>query len=188
MMISMTKIQPFFLFVLVCFFLGCAGKKDEGPTKVMDYATKPVHGLLKKNVVGDVAFTCQYVPEGPLLEKGINIRPMKFFLSINTGSALLQDSVMYDYNYRSATIIGMISEGDTLSPVLSERMMNGRTDLHLFTVLFEPDLALAFSKKSNLRFLLYPNRIIRDTTEFVFESKDIIKASKILYDHDEVKL
>jgi hypothetical protein len=82
----------------------------------------------------------------------------------------------------------MISEGDTLSPVLSERMMNGRTDLHLFTVLFEPDLALAFSKKSNLRFLLYPNRIIRDTTEFVFESKDIIKASKILYDHDEVKL
>lgn len=187
MMINMSKAAGLLLAGLVCCFFSCSNQKDEGPTKEASYATDAKNGLIKKSSFGEVKVTCQYIPDGPLINQGEDVKPIKFYLSVNTGTEELKDSVMYDFNYRSNLLFGLVSGSDTLMPVLSERMMNGRTDLHTFTVLFEPDLASAFASKSKLSFLFYPNRVISDTNTFIFETKDIIKASKILYDHDEVK-
>lgn len=96
----------------------------------------------------------------------------------------MNDSLLYLFNYHSADLFRLVSSSDTIRPVLSERVANGRSDKHEFTVVF--DIENSKVNKSDLSFLILSNNLFQKDLVFDYKYNDITKASKLLYGYDQV--
>jgi hypothetical protein len=152
-------------------FLFCACNEKTEMKDVAAYVGNPVNGLVKKEKADSTEITCQWVPDSaanaPWLFRVYLYSPEK-----------VDDSTLYKMNYKTQEIFALIHAGDTVRPVLAERIANGRRDQHEFTVVFDPvkqDSAQTFS------LLLVPNGLLRKNISFDFQYNDITKAQKKLY-------
>ena len=165
-------------FIFCCTVMaGCYSTTPE--KKLAKYVGDPVNGLTRHATVDSNTITCQFIPAQSPDEEG---RACRFRIYLNSSQPASNDSVMYFLNYRSAGLFGLVSEGDTLSPLLSERVANGRTDRHEFTVVFP---ALPAKSDGQFQIVIHKNVLINSDVNFVYKHRDINKASKNIYGYDQ---
>lgn len=140
------------------------------------YVSNPENGLTRKQVADNNEIVCQLVPQ----EEGgtdSNDGTYKFTVYINTVKEKVSDSLFYLFSYHSTQLFALVAGADTLKPVLSERIANGRRDVNQFTVVF----ALQKKKEeeqSDLFFMVRSNALFPKEIIMKYESKDIKKAFK----------
>lgn len=156
----------------------CAAEKTE-QQKLAGYVSKESNGLAQKKQGGAADVTCQYIPE-----KTAETTASKFVVYIDTKTAAVDDSLMYLFNYQSAGLFRLVSAGDTLKPVLSERIANGKRDLHQFTVVFDNGKPVS---PGGISLIVNSNPVFKNDLVFDYKYDDITKAQKKLYDYDAVK-
>lgn len=170
-------------FVMVLLMASCKTQSEQ--EKLAAYVSGKENGLTKKQVMGDNEIVCQFVPvkkEGK--ESGGTGQLYRFMVYLNSKTLKMTDSLMYKFNYHSAELFHLVSGADTLKPVLSERIMNGRTDRNEFEVFFEP---VGDPSNEVLKFLVDSNAITGSNIAFDYKYNDITKALKNLYGYDPVK-
>ena len=170
----MSKTIASMLLCCVLFFVACKGgdKKD----KLASYVSKNENGLTKKISSGSTEIVSQLIPD----ESGGDL--YKFMVYVNTTRDKMSDSVLYYFNYRSADYFRLVSGKDTLQPVLSERVANGRREINQFTVLFDMNGKEKLHDSFSLVFL--GNKLFSDSLAFHYALTDIKKASKSLYGYE----
>lgn len=173
-------------FLLLAFIVaGCRQQTESLTVQAAQYAGNAKNGLLQKGMLDSCPITCQYIPEPINAKQAAGSRPFRFTVHVNSGTREINDSTLYELNYRGTELFRLVQGADTLKPVLCERMANGRTDMHLFTVLYVPQTAL--QPNQTLQFLFLPGKLFPVAGSMQFASNDIIQASKTLYGYDEVK-
>ena len=166
----------------VLFFL-FACKDGNKKDKLAVYVSKNENGLTKKITDGETEIITQFIPEK--IEKpdtGNKNRVYKFMVYVNTKAESMTDSILYIFNYHSSDYFRLVSGNDTLKPVLSERIANGRREANQFTVLFDMEGKNKLADPLSLLFL--GNKLFRDSLVFHYELKDLKKASKTLYGYE----
>jgi hypothetical protein len=169
--------------LLLLFFVSCKSKTDLN--SVASYVSRAENGLTKKMLIDSCEVTCQLVP-GKLNESAKDDNPLEYKLYINSKSIEITDSILYQFNYHSGEMFGLTMGTDTLKPLLSERVANGRKDMHQFTILFPSPGKQIVASKASFSFLLYKNDLFKNDHSIEYHYSDIIKASKTLYGYDEV--
>jgi hypothetical protein len=151
-------------------FLFCACNEKTEMKDVAAYVGNPVNGLVKKEKADSTEITCQWVPDSS--------NASWLFRVYMYSPEKVNDSTLYKMNYKTQEIFALVHAGDTVRPVLAERVANGRRDQHEFTVVFDPvkpDSVQTFS------LLLAANGLVSKTISFDFQYNDITKAQKKLY-------
>jgi hypothetical protein len=171
-----------FIIILVpaiCAILALAQcKKGKKENRLADYVTNPHNGLSQKQQVDSNDILCQLIPEK---NSGATGNLYRFMIVMKTRPGQISDSAYYFFNYRSAELFGLVENGDTLKPVLSERMANGRKDVHSFTVLFESQQNPAAGQTgSGPQLVFRKNELVPQDLKFEYQYKDINKALKTL--------
>lgn len=168
---------------LACLLFITACNRAEKKDKLAGYVGAPENGLTKKQMADSNEVVCQLVPQerASKEDKGT---VYKFTVYMKTRADQMNDSLLYLFNYHSADIFRLVSNGDTIKPVLSERVANGRSDKHEFTVVF--DIENSKVNKSDLSFLMLHNNLFQNDLVFDYKYNDITKASKLLYGYDQV--
>ena len=90
---------------------------------------------------------------------------------------------MYVLNYHSADLFALVLGEDTIKPVLSERIANGRRDLNQFTVLFDVEKKVKIDSTINL--IIRKNDLLQQEVVFSFTNTNLKKALKQLYGYDQ---
>ena len=171
-----------FLILLVasCFVMACS--HNNSVKVVAGYVSDPENGLTKQKSVGTKTIIGQFIPA----ENYENCEEHRFRIWIKNDREESTDSLLYHFNYRSSDIFRLVVGKDTLEPLLSERIANGRSDLHEFTVLF-PNTKRKMETTAEMDLLVLKNQLFTSNIDFRYRYKDITKASKKLYGHDQVK-
>jgi hypothetical protein len=81
-------------------------------------------------------------------------------------------------------MFALVLDNDTIKPVLSERLANGRRDLNQFTVIF--DVEKKINIDSNINLIIRKNDIVAQEAVFSFTNKNFNKALKQLYGYDQI--
>ena len=139
-------------------------------------------GLTKKIRVDSNEIVCQLVPELNENEKNLS-NVFKFNIYLNTKPSKISDSTLYVLNYHSADLFALVLGEDTIKPVLSERIANGRRDLNQFTVLFDVEKKVKIDSTINL--IIRKNDLLQQEVVFSFTNTNLKKALKQLYGYDQ---
>lgn len=158
--------------------VACKGKTAQ--EKRAAYITKPGNGLTWKTEAAGNAVVSQFVPDKQDMGNGSNA--YRFLVTVQSRPNITTDSILYDFNYHSADFFRLLAGTDTLQPVLSERMANGRRDLHQFTVLF--DRAGITKSPDSLTLLFTGNKLFEEKLLFRYALTDIKNATKTLYGYE----
>ena len=167
---------------LACLLFIAACSSTEKKDKLAGYVGAPENGLTKKQLADSNEVVCQLVPQQKPEKGSGNV--YKFNVYMKTKPEQMNDSLLYQFNYHSTDIFRLVSNGDTIRPVLSERVANGRSDKHEFTVVF--DIENSKVNKSDLSFMILSNNLFQKDLVFDYKYNDITKASKLLYGYDQV--
>jgi hypothetical protein len=163
---------------LLLFIAACRGQTSTAD--IARYVGDSANGLIKKDSAGDVQLTCILLPEER--EEGHDSTDVvRFKITMTTEREKVTDSMMYYMNYRSPEMFRLVKGTDTLMPALSERMANGRKDIHEFTVIFDDGGRVG---KNNLWLLIDSGIMIPQQKTFAFTNKDITKAYKTLFAYE----
>jgi hypothetical protein len=178
---SEMKLSFFYLVVLCAFFFGrCSNSSIENPAQ---YTGNPKNGLIKEQIVDSNKVWCQLIPDKR--EEGqANGENYRFRVYIKCPPEASTDSVLYNFNYGSDQLFNLVVAKDTLYPVLSERVANGRRDMHEFTVVFNS--AHHEKESDNLTLLVHKNDLITKDLFFEYRYNDLTKALKTLYGYDPI--
>lgn len=162
------------------FFLMLSSCNNEpGKKGLAKYIGSAENGLTKKIEIEKGSIVCQLIPEFKEGQKHIESSELLHFnVYINTAKELVTDSIYYKFGYHSKEMFRAVIGKDTLTPVLSELMANGRRDKNQFTVLFEPSIMKA---KDSLIFIINKTELIKQDTKIKFYNNDINKAYKNIY-------
>ena len=133
----------------------------------------PENGLTKQKSFGTKTVIGQYIPA----EDGRNNEEHRFRIWIKNDKDESNDSLLYQFNYHSSGMFRLVVGKDTLEPLLSERIANGRSDLHEFTVLF-PNSQQKVETTAEIDLLVLKNNLFTSNIDFRYRYKDITKASK----------
>ena len=154
--------------------------KTNNKENLAAYVGNLENGLTKKIRVDSNDIVCQLVPEFNVDDKsGANV--FKFNIYLNTKPNKINDSTLYRLNYHSVDIFALALGEDTLRPVLSERLANGRRDLNQFTVVFDTDK----KTDSDINLIIRENDLLEHEAVFSFTNKNFKKALKQLYGYDQ---
>jgi hypothetical protein len=180
----MSRIFSFFFIAFSLFiltnFISC--KPKENKEEVGAYVGNKEKGLSKKQTIDSNDILCQLIPDKIENEKkGSNF--YKFNVYLNTKLSKMTDSTFYFFNYHSEDLFALVLGTDTIKPVLSERIANGRKDLNQFTVLFDIDKKVKID--SNINLIIRKNGILENGTSFSFSNNNFKKALKQLYGYDQ---
>jgi hypothetical protein len=167
---------------LVCILQLIKCKPNSKKENVAAYVGNVEKGLTKKMWVDSNDVVCQLVPELNVNEKSTS-NVFKFNVYLNTKPNKINDSTLYILNYHSADLFALILGTDTIKPVLSERVANGRRDLNQFTVLFDVEKSVKID--SNINLMIRKNNLLEQETVFSFTNKNFKKALKQLYGYDQ---
>jgi hypothetical protein len=166
---------------VVCFLISC--KQTPKKEKLAVYVGDAQNGLTKKQLIDSNEVVSQLVPQEK--DKQESGQVYKFIVYMKTDKAKTTDSVMYQLNYKSAEMFRLVAGADTLQPVLSERVANGKTDAHEFTVVFDMNDAQV-KRKNDVEFIINNSNPFQKAIVFDYTYNDITKASKLLYGYDQV--
>lgn len=155
------------------FLMACKSKEKKDPLAA--YVSKEENGLTKKIRSENIEITSQFVPE----KEDNNL--YKFMVYVSTTRERMTDSILYFFNYHSSDYFRLISGTDTLQPVLSERIANGKREINQFTVLFDNG---SKELQSPVSMVFLGNKLFKDSLAFHYELNDIKKASKSLYGYE----
>lgn len=170
----------FFLAVLyACFLTGCGSSAPQNPAQ---YTGNPKNGLTKEQVVDSNKVWCQLIPD-KREDQAEGSEVYRFRVYIKNAPEAVTDSLLYDFNYNSEALFNLIVAEDTLHPVLSERVANGRKDMHEFTVMFNTSHE---QHPDNLTLLIQKNELISKDLHFEYRYNDLTKALKTLYGYDPI--
>ncbi len=177
----MNKCVAIIILCVLFFLMACKGREKKD--KLAMYVSKNENGLMKKLAAGESEIVSQFIPEEKQQPDTANEnRVYRFMVNIYTKPEKTTDSILYFFNYRSSDYFRLVSGADTVRPVLSERIANGRKDIHQFTVLFEME---GINKEPDSMSLLFlGNQLFQDSLVFKYAIKDIKKASKSLYGYE----
>jgi hypothetical protein len=162
--------------IMLCglvFLVACKSEKKKDP--LAEYVSKEENGLTRKIRSENIEIVSQLIPE----KEDNNV--YKFMVYVNTTPEKMTDSVLYFFNYKSSDYFRLISGADTLQPVLSERIANGRRESNQFTVLFDMN---GKELQSPVSMVFLGNKLFQDSLAFHYELNDIKKASKSLYGYE----
>lgn len=162
----------------VLILIGC---HSNGSMKdIAAYVGDPKHGLMKEEIVGQNRVVCQFIPQPTVSsDHGLRDSVFEFRVFIDNPADVMNDSLFYDLSYQSTAMFSIIGAGDTLHPVMSERIVNGRKDQHEFTVLFTPSARLMIDK-GPFSFVIRNHKLFKRDIQFQYQSNDITKASKTM--------
>lgn len=160
------------------FFMAC---KDKSPgDKLTDFVKQSGNRLTQKTETEGAVVVSQFVPDK--LEEENTSPVYRFLVTVQSPPEITTDSILYFFNYHSGDYFRLVAGTDTLRPVLSERMANGRRDLHQFTVLF--DRAAITRSTDSLEVLFIGNKLFRENLLFRYALTDIKNATKTLYGYE----
>lgn len=161
---------------ILSWMLSCKG--DNKQNRIASYIGNPQNGLTKKMIVDSSEIFCQLIPD-----ENEKKEIYKFNIYINTKLNKMTDSVLYKFNYQSVQLFSLVSNKDTLRPVLSERIANGRRDINQFTVVFNTGEKPL--QDTNIVLMIGKNELMEKAALFTFSNKTLIKALKQLYGHEQ---
>lgn len=169
-----------FIFGIGAWLLIAACKDNTEGSKLTDFVKDAGNRLTQKAEVSGNKVVSQFVPDKP--EEGEGSDVYRFIITVQSSPEKTTDSILYFFNYKSAGYFRMVTGADTLHPVLSERMANGREDLHQFTVLF--DRSGISGTSDSLEIIFLGNKLFADSLFFRYALTDIKNATKTLYGYE----